>query len=162
MRKLYINTQFIKIMEIKTATLEDIDTIIKLGNSVNEFQVNDEVVTFWSKTILVDCIKSKNNLILIARENKQIIGFIIANYNPSFKKAIIENIFVNPNFRGKEVGKLLLDNLLSKLKKLGCEYICSLTEIKNNVAVKFYLNNNFNKGINCVWIDKILDKSFKK
>ena len=149
-------------MDIKTATLEDIDTIIKLGNSVNEFQVSNEVVTFWPENILIDCIKSKNNPIFVAKENKQIIGFIIANYNPSFKKAIIENIFVDPNFRGKDVGKLLLDNLLNKLKELGCEYVCSLTEIENNVAVKFYLNNNFNRGINCVWIDKILDESFKK
>ena len=149
-------------MDIKTATLEDVDTIIKLGNSVNEFQVSDEVVTFWPKDILIDCIKSKNNPILVAKENKQIIGFIIANYNPSFKKAIIENIFVNPDFRGKKVGNLLLDNLLDELKELGCEYVCSITEIENNVAVKFYLNNNFSKGINCVWIDKILNKSFQK
>jgi GNAT superfamily N-acetyltransferase len=149
-------------MDIQTATLEDIDTIIKLGNSVNEFQVSNEVVTFWPKDVLIDCIKSKNNPIFVTKENKQIIGFIIANYNPSFKKAIIENIFVDPNFRGKDVGKLLLDNLLNKLKELCCEYVCSLPEIENNVAVKFYLNNNFNRGINCVWIDKILDESFKK
>lgn len=149
-------------MEIKTATLENIDTIIKLGNSVNEFQVSDEVVTFWPKEVLTDCIKSKNNPIFIAKENKQIIGFIIANYNPSFKKAIIENIFVNTDFRGKEVGRLLLDNLLNKLKELGCEYVCSLIENNNDVAVEFYLNNNFNKGINCVWLDKILSDSFKK
>lgn len=149
-------------MEIKTATLEDIDTIVKLGNSVNEFQVSDEVVTFWPKNVLINCIKSKNNPILVASQNKQIVGFIITNYNPSFKKAIIENIFVDPNFRGQEVGKLLLDNLLNKLKELGCEYVCSLIEENSDVAVKFYLNNNFNKGINCVWIDKILDNAFKK
>ena len=149
-------------MKIKTATLKDIDTIIELGNSVNEFQVSTEVVIFWPKDVLIDCIKSKNNPILVAKENKQIVGFIIANYNHSFKKAIIENIFVDPNYRGKEVGKLLLNNLLDKLKELDCEYVCSLTEIENNVAIKFYLNNSFNKGINCVWIDKILNKSFKK
>ncbi|MFO7806847.1 MAG: GNAT family N-acetyltransferase [Candidatus Moraniibacteriota bacterium] len=149
-------------MDIKDATLKDIDAIIKLGNSVNEFQVSDEVVTFWSKDVLIDCINSKNNPILVAKENKQVIGFVIANYNPSFKKAIIENIFIDSNFRGREIGKLLLGALLDKLKELGCKYVCSFTEIDNKVAVKFFLNNDFNKGINCVWIDKILDGSFKK
>ncbi len=148
-------------MDIKTATIEDVDTIIKLGNSVNEFQVSDEVVVFWPKNVLIDCIKNKNNPIFVAKENKQIIGFIVANYNSSFKKAIIENIFVIPNFRGKEVGKLLLDNLLKELKELGCEYVCSLAEIENDIAVKFYINNGFNKGINYVWVDKILNESFK-
>jgi len=33
-------------MNITTATLEDIDNIIELGNSVKEFQVGEEVVTF--------------------------------------------------------------------------------------------------------------------
>ncbi|MFO7710670.1 MAG: GNAT family N-acetyltransferase [Candidatus Woesearchaeota archaeon] len=149
-------------MEINTATLEDIDTIIRLGNTVNEFQVSNEVITFWSKNVLVDCIKSANNPILIAKENNQMIGFIIANYNPVFKKAIIENIFVDPDFRGKEVGRLLLDNLISQLKGLGCEYVCSLTEITNDSTVRFYLKNNFNKGIDCVWLDRILSDSFRK
>ncbi len=48
-------------MEIKIATLKGIDTIIKLGNSVNEFQISNKVVTFWPKEVLVDCIKNKNN-----------------------------------------------------------------------------------------------------
>jgi ribosomal protein S18 acetylase RimI-like enzyme len=149
-------------MKIKTATLGDVDTLVKLGNSVNEFQVSDEVVTFWPKEVLVNCIKSKNNPIFVAIKNKEIIGFIISNYNSYFKKAIIENIFVNPDFRGKEVGKLLLCNLLSELKSLGCEYVCSLTEVENEVAIEFYLKNGFNKGISCVWLDNILNDSFKK
>ncbi|MFP4424589.1 MAG: GNAT family N-acetyltransferase [Candidatus Woesearchaeota archaeon] len=136
-------------MEIKTATLADLDTIIELGKSVNEFQVSDDVVTFWPKDVLIDCIKS-NNPILVAKESNQIIGYIIANYNSYFKKGIIENIFVDPDFRGKKVGKLLLSNLLDKLKELGCEYVCSLTEMENNVAARFFVSNEFKRGINCV------------
>ena len=149
-------------MEIRAAKLEDVNKMIKLGNSINEFQVSEKVITFWPKEILINCVKSKNNPILVAIKNKQIIGFIIANYNPLFKKAVIENIFVNSDFRGKEVGKLLLDNSLNRLRRLGCEYVCSFSEIRNNPAVKFYLNNDFNKGMNCLWVDKILNKSFKK
>jgi len=111
---------------------------------------------------LVNCIKDKENLILVAKEKQQIIGFIIGAYNSSFKKATIENIYVNPDFRGKEVGKLLLNDLLTKLEELGCEYLCALTEIENNVAIKFFLNNRFNKGRTFVWLDKILKDSFKK
>ena len=125
-------------MEIKPATLEDVDQIINLGKSVSEFQVSDRVVTFWPKKVLIDCIKSKQNPIFVAVEDSQIIGFIIANYNPSFKKTIIENIFVDPDFRGREIGKSLLDSLLNRLKELDCEYVCSLMEIKDESAVQFY------------------------
>ena len=102
-------------MEIKPATLDDIREITKLGNSVSEFQVSDEVITFWSEDILIDCVKSKNNPILVAKNNGQVIGFIIANYNPDFRKAIIENIFVNSDFRGKGVSRDLLNNLFVHL-----------------------------------------------
>ncbi len=149
-------------MEIRAATIKDTDTIIKLGNLINEFQVSNEVVTFWPKNVLIDCIKSKNNPLLVVEKNENIVGFILANYNSSFKKAIIENIYVNPDYRGREVGKLLLNNLLNELKKLGCEYVCSITESKNNAAVEFHLKNGFNKGMNCVWMDKILKNTFQK
>ena len=150
------------IMRIRTATLQDIKKIDKIGNSVNEFQVSKEVVTFWPESVLSNCIQSKNNPILVAEESKHIIGFIIANYNLCFKKAIIENIFVSPEYRGKNIGESLLKSLLKKLIALKCEYVCSLTEEKNNVAVDFYIKNGFNKGINCVWLDTILGKTFKK
>jgi N-acetylglutamate synthase-like GNAT family acetyltransferase len=149
-------------MEIRTATLEDTDSIIQLGNSADEFQVNKETPTFWPKEILINCIKDNNVPILVAEENKQIFGFIIANYNPSFKKAIIENILVNPNHRGKELGRLLLKNLLNTLIKLDCKYVCALTQINNDLAVEFFLKNEFSKGIDCVWLDKVLDDSFQK
>ena len=149
-------------MGIRNASLEDIDNIIQLCKSVNEFQVSDEVITFWSKEILTNCIQSKINPILVAEENKQIIGFIIANYNPSFKKATIENIYVNLESRAKGIGKLLLTNLLKELKKLNCEYLCSLTQSDNPKAVEFFLKNDFNKGIDCIWLDKILSDKFKK
>ncbi|MCK4635240.1 MAG: GNAT family N-acetyltransferase [Candidatus Moranbacteria bacterium] len=149
-------------MKTRKATIKDIDKIICLGSLINEFKVNNKVVNFWPKKVLADCINSKNNPILVVENNKEIIGFIIANYNPSFKKAIIENIFVTPDNRGEGIGKLLLNDLLDLLKKLNCEYICSLVEISNDTAIDFYLKNNFDKGIKCVWLDKIIDSLFEK
>ena len=149
-------------MKIRSATLQDINEMMKIGNSANEFQVSDEVITFWPKSVLINCLKNKQNPILIAEKDKQIIGFIIANYNPCFKKAVIENIFVKSEYRGKDVGETLLKHLLEKLTLLKCEYVCSLVEESSNEAIDFYVSNNFDKDINCVWLDLILNKSFKK
>jgi len=149
-------------MKIRIATLKDINEIIKIGNSVNEFQVSDKVVAFWPKSVLIDCVKNKQNPIFVAEEGQRIIGFIISNFNPYFKKAIIENIFVIKEYRSKSIGKALLKSLLDKLAALKCEYVCALVEEKSEIAVDFYIKNGFNKGINCVWLDTILGKSFKK
>lgn len=148
-------------MIIREATTKDIDQIHDLGKDVEEFNTTDEVVTFWPKYILKNCVNSKTDFIIIAEE-KEIIGFTIANYNPVFKKAIIENIFVHPDFRGQKVGKKLLDNLMAKLEQIGCEYVCILTESNNKNSIKFYQKMGFNRGINCAWLDKVLGDKFSK
>ncbi len=149
-------------MKIRKAVLEDIDILWELWNSVSEFQVDEEVVVFWPKSILIACIKDIESFILVAEFSWDIVWFIIVNYNSCFKKAIIENIFVKKEFRKKNIAKLLLETCVNNLVLAGCQYVCSFTEINNNISVNFYLKNWFNRWINCVWLDKILDISFKK
>ncbi len=145
---------------IRKALQSDVDEIWSLGSNVDEFQVSKEVVTFWPRPVLEACVN--NGSIFVFEENKKIIGFIISNYNPLFKKAIIENIFVHQEHRNKGIGKNLLNNLLKDLKIKKCEYVCTLIEEKDDLGKAFYLKNKFNKGIDCVWLDLILGTDFKK
>ena len=145
---------------IKKAAIDDMNKIWELGSNVNEFQVSDEVATFWPKEILEKCITDGS--IFVAKDEGVIVGFVISNYNPIFKKAIIENIFVDPGFRGKGVAKKLLASLLSNLRTKGCGYACALIEKTDISGINFYIKNGFNKGINCVWMDQILKSNFKK
>jgi ribosomal protein S18 acetylase RimI-like enzyme len=147
---------------IEGAKLSDIEEIFELGNSASEFKVSDRVVNFWPKEVLRNCAKSKTDFILAAKEAGKLIGFIIAQYNPNFKKAVLENIYVKPEFRTHGVGKKLLESLLHELKERRCEYVCTLVESGSENSVGYYINNGFNRGIDCVWLDKILSKSFEK
>jgi len=147
-------------MKIRKAVLSDVKAIFNLGKSVDEFQVSDEVVTFWPEDILKNCINSETSLLLVAEFNDQISGFIIINYNPSFKKAIIENIYVCPKFRKQGIGRQLLNSALAEIQRFGCEYVCAVVEEKNNAAIEFYTKSGFSKGIGCVWLDKILNEAF--
>ena len=149
-------------MIIREATINDIDKIHRLGEHVDEFNTTDEVVTFWPKHILSNCIKSKSDWLLVAEENSEIIGFIICNNSPIFKKAVIENVFVSPQHRKKGVGKKLLDTLLGKIATTDCEYIVIFAEDDNDTAIDFYVSNGFNRGKNFAWIDKVLSEKFSK
>lgn len=149
-------------MRVREAVLKDLSEIMKMGNTAGEFQVSGKTVLFWPESVLINCVKSKNTPFLVAEKNNQIIGFIIANYNPCFKKAVIENIFVHPKQRGKSIGEKLLKALFEKLAELKCEYACTLVEEKSSEAITFYERNGFNKGINCTWLDKHLNKTFEK
>ncbi len=149
-------------IKIREARIEEIPEIIALGNKVNEFQVGEEVTTFWPKHILENIIRSKTDFLIVAAHRNKIVGFVIANYNPTFGKAIIENIFVAPEYRGKGVSNGLRDYLLKKLKQVGCEYICTLVEINSKAAITSYKRYGFKEGITCVWLDYILSEKFRK
>jgi len=144
-------------MRIRKATGKDVGKILKLGNSVKEFKVSKKTVSFWPKKVLMSIVKSKNNFILLAEEDKKLMGFIIINYNPAFDKAIIENIFVVKEFRQKNIGSKLLKEAL---KKINCGYVCTLAELNNKKSINFYSKNGFTKGIKSAWLDRPL-RSFK-
>jgi ribosomal protein S18 acetylase RimI-like enzyme len=149
-------------MIIREATLKDVDSIHKLGENVDEFNTTEEVVTFWPKHILQNCIESKTDWIMVAEEDGEIIGFTICNNSLVFKKAVIENIFVSPQHRKKGVGKKLLNAIVDKIKSTDCEYIAIFTEDNNDTAIDFYVRNGFTKGKNFAWIDMVLSDKFSK
>ena len=143
-------------IQIRKAEQKDIMSIYNMGLNVNEFNTTDTTATFWPQDILKNIINSKHGYIFIAEADKQLVGFIIINYNCIFKKALIENIFVNPDYRQKDIAKKLLSMAKTEIKKVGCEYLCTLVEPSSS-AFTFYLNNNFTPGKEFVWMDKIIE-----
>ena len=148
-------------MNIREGNLSDIEELLKLGSRVEEFKTAEEVVTFWPRHILENILGNNRDIILVAEDDNKIVGFTIVNYSPSFKKALVENLFVDPKHRNKGIGSRLIKTLLRHLQRVGCEYVCTLIEASSG-AVPFYLKMGFNRGIDCAWLDKVLSDSFKR
>ena len=148
-------------IRIRRASVEDVDNIHNLGETVSEFSVNDETITFWPKDILAQAVASKDTLILIAEADQQVIGFIIANLNFSLRKALIENVYVKPENRDAGVGSKLHDKLLASLNGTAIEYISTLIPLDADNASRLYLEAGFSKGKSFLWLDKSLSGTFK-
>jgi ribosomal protein S18 acetylase RimI-like enzyme len=148
-------------MNIRRAIIEDANAIYELGKSVEEFAVNNETVTFWPKELLVQAIQSEDALIFIA-EDEAIVGFVIVNYNHSFKKAIIENMYVSPDKRGQGISDQLLEGAIRQLIAMGCEYVATLVPPNAQGALDLYSRNGFSQGETFMWLDKPMAKTFKR
>lgn len=148
-------------MNIRQATAADIEAIYELGANVDEFKVNDDTVNFWPKDLLTQAVQSDDALILVAEEGG-ICGFLIVNYNKSLKKALIENIYVQPDKRGQGVGDELLKHMLNLLPNMGCEYVATLVPPDAQGAFDLYRRNGFSKGESFAWLDKVLSEDFKR
>ncbi len=129
-------------LEIRQAVKEDTALILQFIKDLAEFEkLSDEVTA--NVEILEQNIFAENSGIevAIAEFDKKPVGFVLYFFNFSTfvgKKGLyIEDLFVNPEFRGKGIGKALL----SYTAKIATERNCGRMEwsvLTWNPAVKFY------------------------
>ena len=143
---------------IRTAENQDIEEIWNIGNNVSEFKTAPNVVTFWPKETLENCINKEDVMFYVVESKNKIIGFTIVNLNKSLGKAEIENIYILPKYRKNGIGKQLLEEILKSLKERSYNNVNCLAD----EAIGFYKYNGFTKGKNFAWMYMVVSKDFKK
>lgn len=145
-------------MKIRIAKKEDVYQVWNIGNNVSEFKTSENVVIFWPKETLENCINKDDILFYVVESENKIIGFSIVNLNKSLGKAEIENIYILPKYRGNKVGTALLDEILKELKVRNYNNVNCLAD----EAIEFYKRYGFTKGKNFAWMDIALSDNFKR
>jgi GNAT superfamily N-acetyltransferase len=86
--------------------------------------------------------------VVIATENDEIVGMVILLYTVSTALggivAILEDMVVSANMRGKGIGAKILNFAFTLAKSKGCLRITLLTDNDNIPAQKFYNKHGFN------------------
>ena len=70
----------------------------------------------WSGEMFFNDMKENNRLYLVAKDGEKIIGFASASY--FMENADILRVAVLPEYQGKDVATILMEELLNGLKKL--------------------------------------------
>ncbi|EMA21117.1 MULTISPECIES: GNAT family N-acetyltransferase [Haloarcula] len=134
-------------MEIATASMDDVDTIVDLWVRLAESQrthgshlFGDRNRTAVRETV-VQRVVAEN--VRIARINRQIVGFVMVTidsgrYEQDETRGIIENIFVEPVHRSQGVGSELLDTAEELLREAGAEILALEVMADNESARQFY------------------------
>jgi len=144
-------------LKIRTAKKEDVQEVWNIGNNVSEFKTAENVVIFWPKEILENCINKEDIIFYIVEEEEKIVGFSIVNLNKSLGKAEIENIYVLPEYRKNKIGTAILDRILQELKNRKFNNVNCLAD----EATEFYKKYGFTKGKMFTWMDITLSDNFK-
>lgn len=138
-------------MEIKKATLDDIDSLCELLNLLffqeAEFKPEKQKQVQGLKMIL-----ENENIghILVISEDKKIVGMVNLLYTISTalgcKVAFLEDMIINPSYQNKGLGSKLISYAKEFVLKQGCKRITLLTDKDNNKAHSFYEKNGFEKS----------------
>ena len=141
-------------IEIRKMELRDIDSVYALGTDEKRFKVGGkEQVGFWTKGQLERWVESESDVLIVAEENKRVIGYALSQYHAPTRKATFENLHVDLAYRGQEIGAQLTEKLVYLLRKKGAKYICGLPDPENKAIVKVLEQQGFKKGKTLVWMD---------
>ena len=137
-------------MRIRNATKKDKKGVSGLYYELHPVEEKENK----EKGLLVPIEKSKiKSILLVAEENKQIIGFIWAHFIQYgfFKYGTIDELFVKKEFRGRGIGSALLKKAIKKLQNFKVKIILVGTEKENKEAIKLYKNIGFELGKRSLW-----------
>lgn len=141
-------------MKIRKMQKKDINSVYQLGIKEKEFQVSEDL-KFWSKNQIKNWIISKDGVLLVAEQNKDIVGFIMSTIHNPTKKAVIENIYISKKYRSKGLAEKLLNMCIKLLKKQGAIHVHALVEDSNKASLNLLKKNNFNIFSKFYWVYKV-------
>jgi len=141
---------------IKTATLENLEDIIKLNHMLCIKEHTDYEITvnpyFPISQIGRDYFKEriKNECALVAIYNDGVIGYLVGaiipneHYRTISKIAEVENMYILEPSRNLGIGKMLMKEFEKWSKSKNTQIIRVVASVQNTDAIKFYQNTGFN------------------
>ena len=127
-------------MDIKKLSMKDFEKIIEMWNSTKDIFSFDNIK--YDKKVMNNIIKNKNEVILVAKLNKQIIGAIYAEILSEY--CMVKKLIVDTIFRNKGVGTKLLKELEKYTRKKKCKKMHFLTNIEDEQFHSFLEKNKYN------------------
>lgn len=129
--------------EIRKIQIQDLDFVY---NSICELE--NETLDFETfKAIFIENISNQNNVYLIAENENEGLGFISFHTQKLLHHCgivgEIQEFFINQNFRGKGIGKQLIEEIMQYSKQNNLKSIEVTTNKKRVENVLIYENLGF-------------------
>ena len=131
---------------IKFASENDFNEILEIYN----YYVKNSTCTFDITPLkleeIIKRININNCIIYENEENNKILGYAYySKYNTreGYKNNVEISIYVNKDFRGKQIGNKLLNYLITLIKTNNYEKIISHISTPNDSSIKLHEKNGF-------------------
>lgn len=122
-------------LSIRDMALEDVEEIIDI--EIKSFS------TPWSKVSFYSEIHNKNSINKVAVIDGKVCGYICVRCFE--EECHLLNLAVHPDFRRRGIATLLMNKVISQLKKRGCRFIFLEVRASNTIAQRMYEKFGFNQ-----------------
>jgi len=136
---------------IEQAFESDIPELCKLLSILFKQEVEFKPDTEAQRKALTTIIKNpENGVIFVSRERGKVLGMVNLLFTVSTalgeKVALLKDMVVLPEARGKGIGSKLLSGAISFANSKGCRRITLLTDCDNRVARQLYAKQGFSNS----------------
>lgn len=136
------------IKQISIATLAELDELVELLNVLFtqdiEFEPDNQKQKAGLEQIILNPALGE---ILVMKIDGKVVGMVSLLHSISTalggKVAILEDMVMSKDFRGKGLGKELLNEAIAFAQKRGCLRLTLLTDFDNETAIRFYQSAGF-------------------
>lgn len=132
-----------KFSVIREASSDDINGIIEVLKTI---YLQDEA---WARKALEKLLATENYMILVAKLDRKIVGFIDYYILPSvwekWNEATINYLFIHKDYQGRGIGSKLLKEVIKQTGKMGIMELHVGTEKENKRAIRLYKKHGFLK-----------------
>lgn len=125
--------------------LKDVKEILLLGKDEKEFYVTEND-SFWNESDLKNWTKDKNHIGFVYDSNGEMGGFVLGRLDLPTKTALMDNIFVRDELRGKGIAKKLIEEFSKAAKKKGVQFLWCLISPNNPASGKLSESLSFTRG----------------
>lgn len=133
-------------MKIRKAKIADSEKLLKILRETPELQPIPGEDNYDLKGIKKTVKNKYSNIVILAEEKKELIGFLIAEFDKRKNTGFVINLYVAPAFRKKGVASILLGYFETFCRKNKINEIGLLTLHDNKNMQEFLQKNNYRKG----------------
>jgi GNAT superfamily N-acetyltransferase len=134
-------------MEIRIATLEDRQAIADLASAFRNHLQRTEPTDGQFLQSVTQLLKADDAEFCLALEEGIPVGYVLQRFRYSMwaagTEATIEDLFVEPAFRGKGAGRQLIEFALDRARVLACATVCLDTNENNVASTRIYTQLGF-------------------
>ena len=135
-------------INIRRAAEDDLEQIIVLLEEFPEDPWVPNVNWQDARRAYPELLKEEKGVVLVAEDEKMIVGLVVLSYSYVLRfggeYALIEDFIVGGKFRGKGIGRPLLEAAFAEAKRRGCREI--QVNGASDVGLPVYLRNGFREA----------------
>lgn len=137
-------------IQINTIARDEIDTLLSMMKNfyaIDNYEYNAGI----GKKTALELIENKQlGRLYIIKENLDYVGYIALTFGFSFeyngRDALIDELYIEENWRNKGIGKLAIEFIVQQTKQLGVNAIHLEVEQHNKSAYELYRKSGFKEN----------------